>query len=107
RYELGSPQGGRWRRLAGSRPEAPRGHEDAESTAQFPRPDFTGPPPGAPQQRPPAPQQWQDDTGQYPAPHGQGRPPVRDDRDQGDTAQFPRIGQNAPQPAAQQQPERR
>ncbi|WP_095756811.1 sensor histidine kinase [Streptomyces xinghaiensis] len=109
------PSGTSWgaRRAAGgddwpgSRPEAPRGHEDAESTAQFPRPDFTGPPPGAPQQRPPAPQQWQDDTGQYPAPHGQGRPPVRDDRDQGDTAQFPRIGQNAPQPAAQQQPERR
>ncbi|WP_030544543.1 nitrate- and nitrite sensing domain-containing protein [Streptomyces albus] len=85
----------------GSRSEPPRGHEEAESTAQFPRPDFTQPPGAPQQQRPPAPQQWQD-TGQYPAPHGQGRPPVRSDRDPGDTAQFPRPGHNAPQPGAQQ-----
>ncbi|MEU3461876.1 nitrate- and nitrite sensing domain-containing protein [Streptomyces sp. NPDC006733] len=33
--------------------DAPRGHEDVESTARFERPDFDGPPPGSrPQQQP-------------------------------------------------------
>lgn len=45
--------------------DAPRGHEDVESTARFERPDFDGPPPGSR----PAPQQQPQPRGDYQRPN--------------------------------------